>query len=198
MVALFVVSVIFAGSIEQAVSAPPQKLPPLTDVLDYADQHFATTAGYRPGDIISTSYVTPLFDGLEKLGWNVPDRKSLLERVPGDKNYVVQQLRTEPGRKFMQKICNLPMGYDRLFHLAGIPLGHQQVNALIRQKGGYKMIEYMTTTQMGNNLGKQLSHSPNGANFNKPTGQIYTAEALKSELEKSYAITLQELAKAAK
>lgn len=197
VVSVFVVSAIFAGAPELALSASPEKLPALTEVMDYVDQHFAKTPKYRPGDIISTSYVTALFEGLEKLGWNVPDQKALLKLVPSDKNYVVQQLRTEPGRKFMQQICNFPLGYDRLFHLSKIPMGERQVYALIRAKEGYKLIEYMTTTPYGNNLGKQLSNSPHGANFNKATGQIYTVEELKSELEKSYQATQQALAKAA-
>jgi hypothetical protein len=198
MLSAFAALAIIAFASGRAVAAPPQKLPPLKDVMAYVDRHFANTTHYKPGDIISTSNVTSLFDGLELIGWKVPDQKQLLERVPSDKDYVVQQLRTEQGRKFMQQICNLPLGYDRLFHLSGIPRGHQQVHDLIRLKDGYKMIEYMTTTQMGKNLGTQLSHTPNGADFNKATGQIYTAEALKIELEKSYAITLQALGKAKK
>lgn len=195
---VFVVTALLAFCAENAISATPQKLPSMTDILTYVDQHFANTKDFRPGDIISTSYVAPLFDGLEKMSWSVPNRKSLLERVPSDKNYVVQQLRTDRGRKFMQQICNLPLGYDRLFHLASIPLGQQQVHDLIRLKDGYKMIEYMTTTKQGKNLGTQLSYSPHGANFNQPTGQIYTVEVLKAELEKSYAATLDAMAKEAK
>lgn len=197
LVSLVALTLIFGLSGESAESAPPQKLPVLTDVMAYVDRHFANTTDFRPGDIISTSNVTPLFDGLELIGWKVPNRKSLLELVPGDNDYVVQQLRSEPGRKFMQQISNYPLGYDRMFHLARIPQGRQQVHDLIRTKDGYKMIEYMTTTTMGKNFGKQLSNSPRGADFNKPTGQIYTVEALKAELEKSYAITLQAIAKAA-
>jgi hypothetical protein len=185
--------VLWAGGIE---AASPRKLPQLDDVMAYVDRHFANTTDYRPGDIISTSNVMPLLEGLDRIGWKVPNGKSLMKRVSSDNDYVVKQLRTDPGRKFMQQICNLPLGYDRLFHLSRIPLGRQQVHKLIRTKDGYKMIEYMTTTQMGKNFGKQLSNSPRGTDFNKPTGDIYTAVALKAELEKSYAITLQMLAKA--
>jgi len=174
-------------------AAGGQNLPPWEVVAEYVDRHFANITDYEVGDIISMSNVRPLIEGLDRIGWAVPARKFILENVPKDTDYVVKQLRTEPGMKFMRQISKYPECYDRLYHLAAIPRGRQQVYDLIRAKDGYQMIEYMTTTQQGKNLGTQLSHSPHGANFNKPTGLIYTAEDLKAALEKSYGDTVKAL-----
>ena len=193
----FFVFLILLGIQSTAVAAD-KKLPSWEDIASYIDRHFQNTPDFEPGDIISESNVEPLLDGLEKLGWTVLNRKEILNSVPKDSDYVVKQLRTKPGYKFMRQISGYPMCYDRLYHLAAIPRGRQQVYDLIRTKGGYEMIEYMTTTQLGKNLGTQLSKIPQGANFNKPTGLIYTATDLKAELQESYAETLKVLQAAAK
>ena len=57
---------------------------------------------------------------------------------------------------------------------------------LIRGPGGEKLIEYMTTAAGGKELGKQLSQDPNGANFNAPTGRIYTVPDLLKYLKQQY------------
>ena len=57
---------------------------------------------------------------------------------------------------------------------------------VIRGPGGDEMIEYMTTSKGGKNLGKLLENAPEGNNFNRPTGRIYTAEMLVQALKKSY------------
>ncbi len=48
------------------------------------------------------------------------------------------------------------------------------------------MIEYMTTTHEGRNLGALVSEGVNGENFNKPTGRIYTERELLNRLKISY------------
>ena len=47
------------------------------------------------------------------------------------------------------------------------------------------MIEYMTQSRGGRELGKMLSKAPNGADFNQPTGRIYTLDGLLAQLKKS-------------
>ena len=182
-------SLFSVGSLVQGADTKP--LPAWNDINSYVDRHFENTPDFQPGDIISVSNVEPLLDGLDKMGWTVLNRKTLLNIVPKDSDFVVKQLRTKPGYLFMRQISKYPLCYDRLYHLAAIPRGRQQVYDLVRAKDGYKMIEYMTTTQQGKNLGTQLSHSPHGENFNKSTGLIYTEKELKVELEKSYAETLK-------
>jgi hypothetical protein len=67
-----------------------------------------------------------------------------------------------------------------------MPRGHKIVSYLIRGPDGYKMIQYMTTAPGGTVLGQQLSDAPKGANFNQPTGRIYTVPMLELRLHASY------------
>ena len=171
-----------------ACGATGQESPPsLAQVQTVVNRHFARVPDYRPGDIIAQSDVEPLFAQLARLGWSVADRKAILAAVLADDDFLVASLRTKSGRKFMRRIAGYPEAYDRLDRLARLPCGKHAVRRLIGGPDGYKMIEYMTTTRGGIELGKQLSNTPKGKDFNKPTGRLYTAELLLERLKKSYA-----------
>lgn len=162
-------------------------LPSLTEVQQLVVRHFAAMPDYRPGDIIARSQVEALFPQLERLGWKVSGRKGVLGKIPADGDYLIRKLQTPQGRKFMRHIAGYPNAYDRLDRLSWLPQGKQTVHDLIHKTGGDEMIEYLTTTSGGAELGKMLSKSPKGADFNRPTGKIYTAEMLLAHLKKAYA-----------
>jgi hypothetical protein len=171
-------------------SQPPRAfskpLPEFSWVRECVRRDFSNITDYRPGDILSQSDVTPIFEHLRLMGWDVKEEKGILGQVPQDGDFVVRQLRTEPGRKFMHKISGYPLAYDRLSRLATLPGGRQMVHDLIKGKGGDEMVRYLTTSEGGANLGKMLERTPKGVDFNAPTGRIYTAEQLLQRLKKSY------------
>jgi hypothetical protein len=138
-----------------------------------------------PDDMIARSEVEPVFDQLRLMGWVVRDRKAILKRLPRDTDFVLQRLRTDNGRRFMRKVSKFPLGYDRLYRLASLPGGRQLVVDLINDKGGSQLIAYLTGSQGGRNLGKMLKGVPNGADFNQPTGRIFTTEQLITRLRES-------------
>jgi len=150
-------------------------------------QHFAKLRGYRPGDIISAGDVKPVLKMLENTGFGAADRKEILADVPGDGDLLVKSLRTKAGRRFMREVAKYPGAYDRLDRLVRMPQGKATLQALIGGPDGYKMVEYLTTTRGGANLGKQLSNTPKGGKFNSPTGRIYTVEMLLARLKTSHA-----------
>jgi len=79
-----------------------------------------------------------------------------------------------------------------------LPHGEQTVHDLIRGPGGDELIKYLTATRGGASMGKLLSHSSGAADFNKPTGRIYTVAALVDRLQKSYAAASQRASGTAK
>ena len=107
--------------------------------------------------------------------------------MPADDDFLVTNLRTPAGRKFMGRMGQYAGGYDRLERLARLPHGEQTVRDLIRGPGGDEMVKYMTQTPGGKALGRQLSNAPAGEGFNETTGRIYTAQALLGRLQRSYA-----------
>lgn len=164
----------------------PKPLPPLSQVEEVTLRHFALLLDYRPGDVIAQSEVEPLFAQLRLHGWTVMDGKAILQQVPADSDFVIRELHSPRGREFMHRISGYPNAYDRLDRLSRLPRGRQTVRDLIRTKGGHEMIEYMTTAPGGTGLGKMLSKAPKGADFNKPTGRIYTVEMLLNRMKESY------------
>jgi hypothetical protein len=147
---------------------------------------FAEQPDYQAGDLITRSQAKSLLDVLEGMGFQPDDAVEILARVPADGDYLVAVLHAPAGRRFMRQVSSFPGGYDRLDHLSRMPHGRQTIEDLIHGPDGYKMIEYMTAAPGGRALGKMLSRGPDKVPFNKPTGRIYTAEALWQSLERSY------------
>ena len=177
-VLLLLPAVVYAGK--------GKKKPPKFSVIREAVYRHFAVEGIDRHEIITQGETKPLFKLLNQMGWNVPGRKVLLERVPEDRSLLVRQLRTKSGRKLMQKIAQYPEGYDRLDRLSRMPHGRKILVALVRGPDGYKMIEYLTSTSGGAEMGKMLSRIKNNEHFNKPTGRIYTPEHLVKALQQLY------------
>jgi hypothetical protein len=163
-----------------------RSLPEFTAVRTVVDKHFATLRGYQSGDLISQADWDAVAKELDRLGWKPTDAAQIRGALLPEKSFLIQQSRSQEGRAFMRQIARMPQGYDRLDHLSRIPYGEPTIRRLIDGPDGYKMLEYMTTAPGGRELGKMLSVDEGGANFNKPTDRIYTAEALLQQLQQSY------------
>lgn len=169
-----------------AAAADPQDAPEFAEFAAYVKRDFANKSYYRDGDIITDSEVKPIFRAFALMGWQPTNAGKILASLPSDTEFLVRKLRSGAGRKFMEKIAVYPDGYDRLDRMSRLPRGKQLVHDLINGVGGYELVQYMTTTDGGKNLGKQLSRDPDGKGFNKPTGRIYTVDQLIDVLRKSY------------
>ena len=90
----------------------------------------------------------------------------------------------------MHRIEAMSGAYDRLDRLRKMPYGPRRIRELIAGPDGYKLIEYMTSTKGGKNLGRQLSRGVNGKGFNKPTGKLYTARQFTAELQRLHKAAL--------
>jgi hypothetical protein len=160
--------------------------PTLREITAAVGRQFQSQPNRLPRDIISRSEVDETFELLRRMGWTVPRWKTISQRVPADTAFVVRQLRTSDGTKFMRRIAQYPFAYDRLDRLSGISGGRKLVADLVRKKGGYEMIEYLCKSRGGANLGHMLANAKNGSDLNRPTGKIYTVEQLLMALKKAY------------
>lgn len=179
-------------AVELAVLPDAQALPskgklrwePLSKVID---AHFAAISGYNAGAIITQTDIEPLWGKLAKAGWNVAalDRDQITKLVPTTKEFLVKQLRTSNGRRFMRKVAvKYPLIYDRLDMLAHTSGGGRPaVSGLINAPDAELTVKYMFSD------GGELSWAammPERKNFDRPTGRIYTAEALKARLQQLF------------
>jgi hypothetical protein len=162
---------------------PGPKPPEYRQVEQAVRSYFKSLATYEPGDIITRSQVEPLLGQEKSMGWLGAERAAILARLLNDEDFLVTELRTPAGRAFLPQIANYPGGLDRLDHLSRLNQGKKSVRNVIRVRDGYKLIETLATTPNGTALGKSLSKSPGGADFNKPTGRIYTVDMLLERLK---------------
>ncbi len=162
------------------------QLPNFSLVEREAKSHFTAIKGHQADDIISRDQVEALLDRLADIGWDVEDRDEILHDVPAKGDPLVKKLRTKNGQKFMRQSASFPNAFDRLDHLQKLSDGPQILDRLIDGPDGYKLIEYLTTSSGGSNMGKMLSNAPRGEKFNKPTGRIYTQAHLLTRLKDSH------------
>jgi hypothetical protein len=149
-------------------------------------RYFQSQPNFQAAGLITKEQVEPLLNGLARIGFNLPDPKSILDNMPAGNELLVTELYTPAGRKFMERIAKYPDAYDRLDRLIRLPHGRQTVHDLIQGPGGEKMIQYLTTASGGKEMGKMLSNAPQGTDFNKPTGRIYTVQMLLAQLQEQY------------
>jgi len=192
---VLLVAVLMLVGVGNVYAAKVKKLPRFDVVAKTVDRHFAGLDYYEDGDLIGREDVAEVLDQLATMGWAVPRRAELEKRVLAEKSFLVRQLRTKRGVPFMRKVANMPQAYDRLDRLSAMSGGRRLIVDLIKGKGGEELIEYMSTTTGGANLGKMLANTKGGSNMNKPTGRIYTVDALVKELKLRYAQTIQSATK---
>jgi hypothetical protein len=163
-----------------------QPLPKFEKIEAAVWQYFQSQGNFQASMLITKEQVEPLLGGLARMGFNLSDTKSILDKLPAGDEFLVKELYSPAGRKFMQSIAKYPDAYDRLDRLSRLPHGKQTIRDLVKGPDGYKMIQYMTTAPGGKEMGKMLSNAPLGTDFNKPTGRIYTVPMLLTRLQDQY------------
>ncbi len=185
--------------VAMAMSAPAagKGLPKFSDVEARAKAFFIAES-IAPDDLIDRSQATAALAAVAKLGWKPKDPQPLLEQVHSADSYFIRRLRKPDGQRFLAQINRMPLGLDRLDRLAALDRGPAMLDEFVRGPDGHKMIEYMTSTRGGRNLGAMLAGAPNGQSFNEPTGRIYTAGDFLTELKKLYAAEREAALKASR
>jgi hypothetical protein len=162
------------------------QLPSFDKVEQCVQDHFASQSGREPNDLITRRDVQRVLDELKKLGWEVSDRKEIVEAALADDDWLAKRLQTNAGRKFMREMSSYPDGYDKLDRLRRLPDGQRILDRLIKGPDGYKMIDYLANEPGGREMGRMLSKAPKGKDFNQSTGRIYSADELVKRLKQSY------------
>jgi hypothetical protein len=178
-----IVAVFFCTEARADATSPP----PFEKVVVALTAHFESLPDFRRRDLLSQGQVAGALAAVGQAGWKVPNAKQITALALPDKSFLVAELATPDGKKFMRKIAQTPGAYSRLDRLSQISNGEQAVEQLIGYKDGDQMIIYMATTPGGHNLGQMMSGTPNGQDLNLPTGRIYTADDLLAALKKVYA-----------
>lgn len=180
---------LFAEPNSSSSKSTQQNFPLWEDVEGALKDFFKREPDYQNGDLVTREQAEQFLKLLPALGWSLKDEdeEALLKKMLPEENFITQEFHTKAGMKFMRKISEYPLGYDRVHRLVGLKGGKDRLKELIRDPGGYKMIEYMAKSDGGKNLGLQLGDVQGGKDFNSATGFAYTAEAFSGRLHELHA-----------
>ena len=167
-------------------AAPRTATPDIGTVTRAVEAYFASQPDYEPGDLITRSQIEKVFSKLDDAGAAVPHAEQIAERGLDDSSFVVRELSTAAGRKFMRKLAQNPGTFAHLDRLSTIPRGEKLIRDLVRDKDGDKLIEYLATTKGGHKMGNMMAAVPEGSDLNKPTGRIYTVADLVAALKTAW------------
>ena len=169
-------------------SAAPAATPPSFDqVIRALTDYFKSQDDYQRSDLMNQQQVAEALEAVAKIGWQVPDAKQITDQALPLNSFLVGELATPDGKRFMRKISKSPGTYSRLDRLSRLSQGQQVVSQLVGDVGGDVFITYLATTNSGHNLGQMMAGTPKGTDLNLPTGRIYTADDLLAVLKKAYA-----------
>jgi hypothetical protein len=165
-----------------------EPLPPFSQVQGVVAAHFQSIQGFAPSDLISRSQVDVILAELGRLHWKVADAEKIRTSVLDDDNYLVQQLRTPDGERFMRKVSAQPLAYDRLDQITRMPSGQLMIKDFLRfpnsevsfTRGGTLPFDRLTR------LTPPDQRAIAAADMDKPTGRIYTIAQLVARLRVSY------------
>jgi hypothetical protein len=163
---------------------PPR--PEFAKVAQAVGQYFESQPDQQRSDLICQRQVRAALAQVDAAGWKVPDQDKLLGRVLADNSFIVRELSTPEGRKFMRRLAQRAGTYSRLDQLSTLQNGQSTIRHLIETKQGDDFITYLATTSGGKNLGKMMAGTQGGVDLNKPTGRIYTSDELLVALKQIY------------
>ena len=139
---------------------------------------------YRDGDLIVRCDVEPIFNELIGLGFVPADTEEMYDAFLPDMSPLIQQLRTEAGRKFMLEIRGIDGAYDRLERLSWMKGGPVALVQLINAEDGVDKLRMLVTSAGAAAIRMQFPDDPRAQNFDRPTGHVHTADGLLKRLEK--------------
>lgn len=167
-----------------------EKKPQWAELRKVVEKYFAELRGRQDNDILVANEARATLGLLEKAGWKPKETEKLLSRVPGDGDFLVRELRSKEGRKFLSATGSQSLVYDRLDRLSAYSGGDRLVSSIIRLPNGPSFMRPKPTP----GFGTLMDLLPKGANgktpvdpkFNQPTGKIYTSAQWIKELEAAH------------
>jgi hypothetical protein len=163
----------------------------LEQVKELVAEHFRSQPGYRPGDIISQSDVEAVLRHLATYGFRPEDSQEIIADTLADSNSLVTLMRTSRGRKYMAKVSDFTLIYDRLDRVSRVSSGVTTLDMLVRLPNGEKFSH--PKSQLPHGVPDILDLMPKKGNglvrsikdYGKPTGRIYSEADLVKRLGRS-------------
>lgn len=172
-------AMLLTGPVRGAQQSTPRDFSTISRAID---AWFEKQPEYQPGDLITRTQIETVLKKLEAAGVHVPDAQAISQLGLANDSFLVRELTTPAGRRFMHKLAHDPSAYSHLDRLSEIPRGQKTISDLIREKDGDKMIDYLSTTKGGQKMGSMMGSVSGGVDLNKATGRIYTVDDFEAVL----------------
>ena len=190
-IATFALLLLFAGAIPPSSLAQTTKnRPSLKEVGTIARAQLGQREGYQPGDLIYQTDVKRVLKALAAAGWRPVDQKQILADTLPENNALVGILSTRRGTRFMRKIKDEELIYDRMDRVCRVSGGERMLADIAKLPNGEKLAKMSRPHGVPGFL-DLLPKSSSGKvrsikDYTKPTGRIYTEELLLERLKESY------------
>ncbi len=147
----------------------------------------AGQGGAQPPPLVTYDTARRIFYELWEQRWNVSDQAEILKQVTPNNSFLAQQCLSAGGQKFLKQAGDPQTVFDRLERLSRLPEGQQKIRDLMAgPQGHHDMLAYMLGSQGSKLLIEGAVDHPDARDFNKPTGKIYSPEALLERIKKSH------------
>ena len=176
---------LFAATVLGAAGTVEASSPNWKQVEQIVAQQMAKKRNYQPGDLISRADVEPIINRLLELGIEPADREVVYDAFLPHNSFLVRELSTAAGMKFMRKVSKYPQVYDRLERLSWMPAGRELIRELTHRPDGPEVLQSLTTPEGAKAVEKIMAGDIRGTNFALPTGHIHTVEELLNRLKES-------------
>ena len=70
-------------------------------------RYFQSQPNFQTSSLITREQVEPVVAGIARMGFTLPDAKSILDKVPAGNEFLVAELHSPAGRKFMVAHCHI-------------------------------------------------------------------------------------------
>src|SRR5436190_463499 len=97
-----------------AVGAQRTRVPDDIAITKAVESYFASQPGFQKGDLITRSQIEKVLTKLQAAGVKIPEADGIAKLGLADDSFIVRELSTADGRKFMRKIGNNPGAYSHL------------------------------------------------------------------------------------
>lgn len=146
--------------------------------------------GYQPKDLINQSDVERVLEALADGGWQPPDHKELLADTLSKDDPLTRILSTERGVKFMRKVKDYELIYDRMDRVGRVRDGKRMLADMAKLPDGERYAKMEPPAGVPGFL-ELLPKRSSGKtrsieDYEKPTGRIYTEKQLLKRLKQSY------------
>lgn len=179
-------------TVTQVASAtrPDKEKPSFKQITSVVQTALAKRDGYQPGDLIHQTDLKRVLKALSAAGAMPPDSKKLLADTLPENDALVRMLSTERGVKFMRKVKEDDLIYDRMDRVSRVTGGERMLSDIIRLPDGEKLAKNKRPHGVPGFLDLLPKNSSGKVrrvkNYRESTGRIYTEKMLLERLQESY------------